>query len=324
MNRQKEQHLTKNVAIILLPGFALTSFSLTVEAFSVANAMAGQDIYQCRIYSGSPHPEERCIVSSNGIPIMTEQHISELADADLICLCAYWHAATYHYDVLNKTLKDHYKKGGQLASLSSGSFIFARAGLLERATCTVTAEQQDIFHELYPTIPVQENLYTVSGRIFTCRGGTTALDMMMYIIGVDHGTELTAQISQQFQADRIRTLEEINRSSKYLSLRLKSPALGAAVEIMETNIEEPYSIETLCSMIGCSARHLEMIFRKYMKTTPNKHYLNIRLAKAKKLVEETGMPLSTIASACGFSSHSYMGQCFKTKYGVQPSVLRMQ
>lgn len=314
--------MTKNIAIVLLPGFALTSFSLTVEAFSVANLLAKKDIYKCTIFSGASDPLESIVTSSNGMKIQTDKHISQFERADLICLCAYHGASRFHNDSLHQLLKRHYTSGGSLASLSSGSFIFAKAGLLKNNTCTVTSEQEEVFRELYPNIPLQESLYTVGNRIFTCRGGTTALDMMMYIIGMDFGTELTEQISVRFQADKIRTLDEINKSNQHLKLRLKSPALGAAVEIMEANIEEPYSIEAISEMIGTSVRQLELLFRKHFQTTPNKYYLKLRLQRVLKLVEGTLLPLSEIANACGFSSHSYMGQCFRKEFGDHPSAIR--
>ncbi|MEL0638813.1 helix-turn-helix domain-containing protein [Marinomonas sp. TI.3.20] len=314
--------MTINVSIILMPGFALTSFSLTVEAFSVANLVHESEIYNCSIFSGSIDPSEKCVVSSNGVPIMADKHIIDFDKTDIICLCAYKSAPTYEYDVLSKLLRKHYSSGGEIASLSSGCFILAKSGVLKHSTCTVTDEQKSIFQELYPKITVLDNLYTVSNRLYTCKGGTTALDMMMYIIGLRFGTELTQQISSQFQADRVRTLEEINKSNKYLALRIKSPALGAAIELMESNIEQPYSIESLCEMIGCSVRRLEMIFKKFLGITPNKKYLYIRLKHAYKLIEETNLPISEISNACGFSSHSYMGQCFKNRYGIYPSSLR--
>lgn len=314
--------MTKKVAIILLPGFALTSFSLTVEAFSVANALEKKELYKCVIFSASDEVRDNRVLSSNGIMIQADEHISEFRKSDLICLCAYKGASKYNNSHLMTLLKNHYKNGGKLVSLSSGSFIFARSGLMKEMTCTVTSEQENVFRELYPRIPIQESLYSVSDQIYTCKGGTTALDLMMYLIGLDFGTNLTERISQRFQADKIRTLDEIKKSNHHLKLRLKSPALGAAIEIMETNIEEPYSIDEICRMIGTSIRQLELTFRKHFDTTPNKHYLKIRLERAYELVEATHLPLSEIANACGFSSHSYMGQCFRKEFGCHPSAVR--
>ncbi|MBJ7552053.1 GlxA family transcriptional regulator [Marinomonas ostreistagni] len=314
--------MTKKIAIIILPGFALTSFSLTVEAFSVANLLERGDLYEYTVYSASDDHSEKMVTSSNGIKVKADKHISEFQSADFICLCAYYNASKFRNEFLDKLLKKYYSEGGYLASLSSGSFTFARIGILKNRTCTVTSEQEDVFRELYPSISLVESLYTVNHRIYTCRGGATALDMMMYIIGNDYGTDLTERISQRFQTAKIRTFDEINKSNRYLKLNLKSPVLATVVEIMESNIEEPYSIEYISEIVGVSNRNIEQLFKKHFDISPNKYYLKVRLAKALKLVEETHLPMLDIASACGFSSHSYMGKCFKKEFGFYPSVLR--
>ncbi|MEC8082540.1 MAG: helix-turn-helix domain-containing protein [Pseudomonadota bacterium] len=315
--------MTTKVAIILLPGFAMTSFSLALDTLNSANYVANDSIFTCAVFSGAKDPEQKVVLSANHVSVLTEKHFSEIEEVDLICLCAYRNVSTYEDESLFKLLKKHVARGGQVASLSSSSFLLAKAGLLKNSTCTITEEHQSIFKELYPSIGLQENLYTVSVNIFTCKGGTTALDMMLYIVGSLYGSELMKEVSSfQFQADRIRTLEEINISNTYLSLRLKSPLLGAAIEVMDKNIEEPYSIETLCKRIGCSVRTLEVVFKKHLGMTPNKKYLSIRLEHVYKLVDETRIPLADVANACGFSTHSYMGKCFKDKYGFYPSHLR--
>lgn len=314
--------MTTKVAIILMPGFAMTSFSLALDTLNSANYVAGKVIFECSVYSGAKE-DERVVVSANNVAVQSEKHFLAMERVDLICLGAYLNISTYEDERLFKVLKQHIAQGGQIASLSSASFLLAKSGLLKNSTCTITEEHQGVFKELYPSIGLQENLYTVSPNIYTCKGGTTALDMMLYIIGKHYGAELMKEVSSfQFQADRIRTLEEINVSNAYLALRLKSPLLGAAIEVMDQNIEDPYSIETLCKKIGCSVKTLEVVFKKHLGVTPNKKYLIIRLERVYKLVEDTRIPLSEIANSCGFSSHSYMGQCFKAKYGFSPSSIR--
>ena len=314
--------MTIHVAFVLTPGFALTSFSLSVEALSVANLISGKELYSWRLYSPDPDHTAGTIYSSNHIPVSVDTCISMQMEADYLVICAYQNAATYQNAYLDRILKQHLARKKKVVSLSSGSFILAKAGLLKGQTCTLTSEQQSIFEELYPYIPVQENLYSVSDYIYTCKGGTTALDLLLYLIGVDFGTELTKQISLQFQADRIRSAEEVNKSQKYLSWRIKNPALGAAIEIMENNIEEPYSIESIAQMIGSSTRKLELLFQKYVNSTPKRYYLAMRLKHARLLIENSDMLLSDISNATGFSSHSHMAKCFKDYFGFHPSSIR--
>lgn len=310
------------VAFILLPGFALTSFSLAVEALSVANRIAGQTIYDYRLYSAAHDEALTVVTSSDGIPIQTHAHFSQCQTCDTLFLCAYQQAPKYENAALFQKLKRLFRKQCRLASLSSGSFILAKAGLLNGSSCTLYREQVAIFQELYPHIAVQENIYTVNSNILTCSGGITALDMLLYMIGQDHGREFALEVSEPFCHDHIRTQEENQHANRYLALRMKSACLGAAIEVMEANIERPYSIQTIAEKIGSSIRTLEITFQRYEQMTPNQYYVTLRLNKAKALLEDTNLSASSVAQATGFASQSYFSKRFKALYGLSPQQSR--
>lgn len=311
-----------HVSLLLIPGFALTSFSLAVEALSVANKLSGAVVYDFHLYSGANDLEAQTISSSNAVPIQVAAHFSQMPRTDLVVICAYEGAAVYNNKALFATLRKLKRAGSQLAALTSGSFLLARAGLLVDQSCTLFSEDLPIFRELYPTIGIQENIFTIGENIFTCAGGMTALDMMLYILGKDLGGEFADQVAYQFCHSKIRSTDEMQHSRRYLELRLKSPCLGAAVALMEKHIEQPYPIQTVAEKIGASVRSLEQAFKKYTDTTPVQYYLQLRLSQAKAMIEGTNLPVTTIAQATGFSSQSYFTKRFRALYAVAPSQLR--
>jgi len=310
------------VSFLLLPGFALTSFALTMEALSVANKLNGTPLYDCHRYMADGDPDAGTVLSSNGVPIQVEAHFSAISATDLVVLCAYRGAAGCDDRRLFARLRHLRHAGVQIAALTSASFLLARAGLLNTHSCTLFSEDIPAFRELYPHIGIQENLYTVNQSIFTCAGGMTALDMMLYIIGRDTGVDFANRVSHQFCHDKIRSPTEMQHGRRYLELRMRSPCLGAAIEIMEKNIEHPCSIEAIARKIGASTRQMEQTFRRHENTTPVRYYLQLRLAHARTLIEETRLPFSTIAQASGFASQSYFTKCFKALYAVSPGQLR--
>ena len=83
-----------------------------------------------------------------------------------------------------------------------------------------------------------------------------------------------------------------------------------------------YSIGKLAQSIGTTQRNLETVFQRHENTTPGRYYLKLRLQSARKMIEESHLPLATIAQATGFSSQSHFGKCFKEAYNIQPSQLR--
>ncbi len=313
------------VCFLLWPGFALSSFSLAVEALSVANKLSGQPLYDYRILSAVPLPNgsnDRSISSSNAVPVQTSGDRDECTVSDLLFICGYQDIITFNDPDLFAKLRKVSQRAGRIAALSCGSFILAKAGLLNGKSCTLVPEYRATFAELYPDIPIQKNLYTITDNILSCAGGMTALDMLLYIVGIDHGRDFANQVSEQFLQDRIRTSEEIQTTQRYLQLRMKSPALGAAIELMEAHIESPWSISKLAQNIGTTQRNLETVFQRHAQTTPGRYYLKVRLQCARTMLEESHLPIATIAHATGFSSQSHFSKCFKTAYGIQPNQLR--
>ena len=322
MLTQPSQCHTQRVGFVLVPGFALASFSLAVEALSVANLLWGQTAYDYRLYSGDVDPAVTEVCTSNGVPVRVSGHCSEIEDCDLLFVCAYKRAAAYDGVALISKLKSLRKNGCRLASLSSGSFILARAGVLGGQPCTLFSEQMAAFKELYPTVTLDESIYTVGDGVYSCQGGTTALDMLLYIIRQDHGAEFALNVSQQFCQDKIRAPDEMHNARRYLELRMKSPCLGSAVELMESNIDAPYPIEVIAAKIGTTVRKLEHVFRAHENTTPVNYYLLLRLRRARAMIEDTLLSIATVAQATGFASQSYFTKRFREAYGFSPSRLR--
>ncbi|MFT5721760.1 MAG: transcriptional regulator GlxA family with amidase domain [Motiliproteus sp.] len=310
------------VSFILLPGFALSSFALAIEALSVANLLNGSDIYPYQIYQAAAVGTGSAIKSSNNVPVETSGNLDTCQQTDLVFICGYRNVADYNNPQLFTLLRNLSRRKGRIAALSCGSFILAKAGLLKDKSCTLVHEYRSTFAELYPDITLQENLYTITDNLLTSAGGTATLDMLLYLIGQDQGRDFAHQVSQQFLQERIRSSEELQTSRRYLTLRIKSHCLGAAVELMEKHISPPYPISTLASNIGTTQRNLETVFQKYEHTSPGRYYLRLRLQHARKMLVETHLSIAKIAQATGFSSQSHFSKCFREQFSLCPSGLR--
>lgn len=314
----------ERVGIILLPGFALTSFSLAVETFSVANSLGQGTLYAYGLYGTTGADDPRVVTTSNDVPVQTRGSFVDVEALDTIVLCAHRGAAAWYDTALFKFLRARHAAGARIAAVSSASFVLARAGLLNGRSCTLIEEDIPAFTELYPGIGVQENLYTVSGRVLTSAGGITALDMLLYVIASDHGRELARAVSQRFLQDRIRSPEEAQNARRRLELRMQSPVFGAAVEVMEDNIEQPPSIASIARRVGASTRALEQAFREHAGTTPARYYLELRLEQARRLLADTHLPVGAVAQATGFTSQSHFAERFRARHGRTPRAYRAE
>ncbi len=91
------------------------------------------------------------------------------------------------------------------------------------------------------------------------------------------------------------------------------------ITLMKNNTEEPLALKEIAFHLGISKRHTERLFRKYLNTTPAKYYLNIRLWKAKKMLQRTKTPIIQVSTACGFVSASHFSRAYTNYFNIAPS-----
>ena len=105
-------------------------------------------------------------------------------------------------------------------------------------------------------------------------------------------------------------------------LGVAHPRLLAVVARMEETIENPLSCTELADEAGVSPRQLERLFAKYLGHSPTRHYLTVRLDRARFLLQQTSQPILSVAMACGFVSASHFSKSYNEHFGHTPSTER--
>jgi transcriptional regulator GlxA family with amidase domain len=290
-----------------------------VDSLRAANRLSGKELYQWEYYA----PDSNAVSASCGITVPTRA-LSEARSLETLVVVA--PNTAQHFDDAStiKLLQSLDKQQVNLGSASSGSFLLARAGLLDDCRCTIHWENIPVFKELYPQLDVAFTLYEIAERRFTCSGGTAALDMMLKLIENQYGRQLAQQISQQFQHDRIRTQIDSQQMADRIDLAMNAPRLIDVINLMENNIEVPLSLPTIAANCNLSLRQIERLFHKYRSLTPSQYYLSLRLTHAKQLLLNTNRSVIDISIATGFETQSYFTACYRKHFGSSPRNHRSQ
>ena len=307
------------IGILLIEGYPIIPFSCVVDSLRAANRLSGKTLYQWEYYA----PDTEPVSASCGITVPTRA----LNDAkDLKTLIIVAPNTAQHFDDANtiKLLKTMDRQKVNLGSASSGSFILARAGLLDGSRCTIHWENIPVLKELYPQLEVSFTLYEIDERRFTCSGGIAALDMMLKLIENQYGRKLAQQISQQFQHDRIRTEIDSQQMADRMDLAMNAPKLIDVINLMENNIEVPLPLPEIAAKCELSLRQIERLFHKYRSVTPSQYYLSLRLMHAKQLLLNTNYSVIDISLATGFETQSYFTACYRKHFGSSPRNHRSQ
>ncbi|MBT8437649.1 MAG: AraC family transcriptional regulator, partial [Gammaproteobacteria bacterium] len=211
---------TEIIGILLIEGYPIIPFSCVVDSLRAANRLSGRNLYHWEYFA----PDNEPVAASCGITVPT----AALTDAkNLKTLIIVAPNTAQHFDDANtiRLLKAMDRQKVNLGSASSGSFILARAGLLDECRSTIHWENIPVFKELYPQLEVTFTLYEIAERRYTCSGGIAALDMMLKLIENQYGRQLAQQISQQFQHDRIRTEIDSQQMADRMDLAMNAPKL---------------------------------------------------------------------------------------------------
>jgi len=318
---------------LLMPKFAMMAFTSAVEPLRAANLLSGKELYDWRVITrdGKPLP------SSNRIRLLPDASIETVADTlspwgnsggaggrlANVVVCGGMDGQIYQDKAVFAWLRRLARQGARVGAVSDGSYILARAGLLDGYRCTIHWSCLPGFIETFPQIEASSEIYRIDRNRFTASGGTASLDLMLHMIEVDHGRDLAIAVAEQFLHERIRSDLDRQRMPLRLRLGLSHPKILEAVGLMEENLEEPLSCVELAGRSGLSTRQMERLFRKYLKRTPQRYYLELRLERAQRLLTQSSLPVMEVALACGFVSPSHFAKCYREQYNRVPKSTRL-
>ena len=180
-----------------------------------------------------------------------------------------------------------------------------------------------MFQSRYPSLNMTQDLYVVDRDVFTCSGGTAALDMMLQFVSEASTPDIALAVAEQFIHPAIRKHEENRRIDTHARYRIESPKLVQIVRLMDSAIEHPIDVSMISDRVGISVRQTERLFREQLGTTPKGFYLKLRLAWARTLLRQTVNTISAIGLECGFGSSSHFSHAYKRVYGIAPSEERV-
>ena len=147
---------------------------------------------------------------------------------------------------------------------------------------------------------------------------------MLDLIGRKHGSALASAISEQFVVGRIRQRSDRQRMEIAARYGVHNRKLIQVISAMEQHMEDPLTPADLAQEIGVTRRQLERLFSSALKDTPTHFYLQLRLNRARELLLQTDMTITSICVACGFESPSHFSRTYRARFGSSPRRDRSQ
>lgn len=310
----------RRLGLFLAPNFSMMAFASLIEPLRAANRVSDRTLYEWPLFSEAGGP----IAASNGVEVAAQTPFARARDLDMAVVCAGVGVERNDYRAMIAALRRLASFGASLGAACTGTWVLAKAGLLDGRRATIHWENQPSFAAQFPELEVTPELFVIDGKRYTCAGGTAAIDMMLAVIREDHGPALVARVTDMLIHHRTREAGERQRMDLRARLGVAHPKLLAIVEMMENTVEDPMSCAQLAQAAGISTRQLERLFEKHLGRSPTRHYLNIRLEHARRLLRQTSLPVIAVAETCGFVSPSHFSKSYLDHFQRTPTAERKE
>lgn len=217
---------------------------------------------------------------------------------------------------------DQYKKGTEVASLCSGSFILASTGLLQGKECSSHWASANLFRQLFPDVTlVNGRIVTEQQGLYSSGGANSYWNLLLHLVEKYVGREMAIMASKVYALDIDRTSQSPFAMFSGQKKHEDDP-IRQAQEFIEQHITERISVEELSDKFAIGRRHFARRFKKATNNTPIEYMQRVRIEAAKKKLESSNMNVNEVMYEVGYADVKAFRAIFKKLTGMLPADYR--
>ena len=208
-----------HMVFIVVPRFNIATLITMIETLRIANYLAPTSTFSWEVasFDGSK------ITASNGMTATIKTANDNLQPAEFAFILGSWGTEHYHNQRLTAWLRKRARAGERICGVELGSYIVARAGLLDGKLATIHWSWLNGFKENFDRVEVEESLFTLDSKVMTCSGGLAGVDLMLRLIEELNGSSFSGEIADQMLHHPIRSAASPQRSTMGRSTETMRP-----------------------------------------------------------------------------------------------------
>ena len=322
---------TMRIGFLLLPQFGLLALSGALDVLAAANRILDEPVYSSLILATGVEsavdagalriPVDIALENASaldGVFVVSETPLPQRGFENAVA----WLQSFSSAGNVPRVLTNQAQK--LIGGIGTGTYLLARAGLLRGCHATIHWPYTALLAENFPETVVSSNLFEIDRHRLTCAGGNASVDMMLNWLGSRHGEDLVTELLDHFGLERLRNPTDHQRVPLSARIGGGQPKLTEAVSLMEANYEEPLPTEEIARLVGVSRRQLERLFKQYLNSLPSRYYLELRLNRARHLLQQTSQSILQVGLSCGFSSGPHFSSAYRNHFSITPREQRNQ
>jgi len=223
-------------------------------------------------------------------------------------------------DVLS-AVRDAARRGARVASICTGAFVLAAAGLLDGLRATTHWAAAGMLAARYPAVAVDADvLFVDNGQVLTSAGAAAGLDLCLHMVRRDYGPAAAAQAARL----AVMPLERDGGQAQFIVHPAPAPAasLEPLLHWLSQNLHRTLDVAEVARQAAMTPRTLSRRFRQQVGTTLLQWLLAARVRRAQLLLETTGLSVEQIAAQAGFGSSVTLRDRFARSVGTTPTAYR--
>lgn len=308
--------MTRQIVIVVFPGFHLLDATGPISAFDLANRYAPR-AYDIRLMAVGGGPT----TSSAGIAFDAAPLGRGPYDTIVVAGGEAPLAINGVADVV-AWLGREAKRARRTASVSTGAFLLAEAGLLNGRRATTHWGVTHLFSRRFPDVSLDaDRIYIRDGSLWTSGGATAGIDLTLALIEDDLGPTIARRVAQLLVVHQRRPGGQ-SQHSALLELGGVSGRFADLMDWIRDHLSEPLSIERLAAQAAMSPRHFARTFAEEVGLTPAKAVEKFRVDMARSKIEGSRLSVEDVARQCGFGEPERMRRAFVRNFGLPPQIFR--
>jgi transcriptional regulator GlxA family with amidase domain len=211
----------------------------------------------------------------------------------------------------------------RVASVCTGAFLLAEAGLLDGRRAATHWSAVDILAERHPNVEVdRDSIFVRDGDVWTSAGVTAGIDLALALVEDDHGRATALEIARWLVVFAKRPGGQAQFSAPLAAQLAERPPIRAAQELARARPEADLTVEALAGHAQMSVRGFARAFRREVGVTPAAYVETVRVERAVAMLQTTTAGGEQIAAACGFGTPETFRRAFRRRLGVSPGEYR--
>jgi transcriptional regulator GlxA family with amidase domain len=302
------------IGLVVSPRFQMMIFA-GLSVFEIANVAAGKKLYDIHVVSEGGGP----VSNSLGISIDTERFDAPAFDTLIVGgLLEVAPSSAGLIDFVRNALPTCRR----VASICTGAFILAEAGVLDGRRATTHWRFARELQLQFPKVKVEEDrIFVIDGAVWTSAGMTSGVDLALGMVEKDFGREMARSVAQNLVVYHRRAGGQ-SQHSALLEMDAKSDRIQRSLDYAKRNLGTELSVKELAEAARLSPRQFSRVLRAETGRSPAKAIEHLRVEAARLMLEESRHPIDVIAVETGFLDPERLRRAFLRAFGHPPQAIR--